>query len=565
MLTALLSHTAFREMIADFVLFACLTFAWYFPRIGNGLFHRLEVLGSRLAHHQRLVIVAIAALTIVLRLSLLWILPVPIPVIQDEFSYLLAADTFAHGRLTNPPSPFWIFFDEVHVNQLPTYMSKYPPAQGAILAIGQLLGHPFIGVVLSAAIMCAAILWMLQGWLPPEWALLGGTLVLLRLGIFTYWIDSYWGGAVTAIGGALVLGTLPRILHFQRPRDAVLLALGAAILLNSRPFEGAILCLPVAVVLLVWLCGRCRPPWRAVLPRVVAPLLAVAVPCALFVLYYNWRLTGNALLFPYLLNDRLYFRTPDFIWSKAMPPLHYANAQFEAFYNGWSRNYWLANRMDTFPHLLRHLAMVTAKFVYFFLWPELCVPLLALPWLLRDRRVRLVVFEAVFCFLALLPVVWFEPHYAAPAVAAVFAVVTQGLRHLRRWKVDGRPVGIGLSRVVVLAAVILALLHQRAGTFSPTANAATPRITYRAQFAARLNSLPGQHLVIVRYGPVSTEAGEWIYNGADRDRAKIVWARDIPGLDIGPLLRHFSGRRVWLAEPDAAIPRLGPYLVDAKP
>jgi hypothetical protein len=63
----------------------------------------------------------------------------------------------------------------------------------------------------------------------------------------------------------------------------------------------------------------------------------------------------------------------------------------------------------------------------------------------------------------------------------------------------------------------------------------------------------------------STEAGAWIYNGADLERAKIVWARDIPGLDIGPLLHHFNGRRVWLAEPDAAIPRLGPYPVDAKP
>ena len=61
--------------------------------------------------------------------------------------------------------------------------------------------------------------------------------------------------------------------------------------------------------------------------------------------------------------------------------------------------------------------------------------------------------------------------------------------------------------------MILAPLHQRAGTFSPAANTATPRITSRAQFAARLNSLPGRYLVIVRYGPVSTEAGEWIYNG----------------------------------------------------
>ena len=565
MLTALLSHTAFREMIVDVVLFAFLVLAWYFPRIGNGVFHRLEVLGARLAHHQRLAIVAIAALTILLRLSLLWILAVPIPVIQDEFSYLLAADTFAHGRLTNPPSPFWVFFDEVHVNQLPTYMSKYPPAQGAVLAVGQLLGHPFIGVVLSAAIMCAAILWMLQGWLPPEWALLGGTLVLLRLGIFTYWIDSYWGGAVPAIGGALVLGALPRIKHFQRPRDAVLMALGAAILANSRPVEGLTLCLPVAVVLILWLSEKNSPPLREMCPKFFVPFCAVALPCLAFVAFYNWRLTGNPFLFPYVLYNRSYFSAPSFIWSKAVPFRHYANPQFEAYFNGWLRDYWFANRMDTLPHFAHHIFMVAGKFVYFFLWPELCVPLLALPWVLRDRRIRLLVFEAALCLIASVPGVWFEPHYMAPVVAAVFAVVTQGLRHLRRWKVDGRPVGIGVSRVVVLAAVILAPLHQRAGTFSPAANAAAPRITYRAQFTARLNSLPGQHLVIVRYGPVSTEAGEWIYNGADLDRAKIVWARDIPGLDIGPLLRHFSGRRVWLAEPDAAVPRLGPYPVDAKP
>ncbi len=557
--TFLVTRLGYREIISDLLLLLCLIAAWYRPQFGEGFFRAIERAGTRLAEKKRLAIVLLAAAAILGRLSLLWLLPIPVPQIHDEFSYLLAGDTFAHGRLTNPTHPQWIFFDAIHVIQHPTYMSKYPPAQGAVLAVGELLGQPWLGVLLSVALMSAAILWMLQGWLPPRWALLGGILAMLRLGISSYWIDSYWGGAVATIGGALVVGAMPRIMRFFRTRDALLLVLGAAILGNSRPMEGLLICAPVMAVLFWWLCGNKSPSWRVTLPRLVLPFCAVALLCGVFIGYYNWRLTGHALLFPELLNNQAYSLPPIFVWQKPGPSIHYQNPQFEAFYNGWARTYSIENRVDSFRTAAKHLfAILLPKFAYFFLWPELCVPLLAVPWMLRDGRTRRLTIQFGFCFLGWFSLIWFLPHYASPATAIIFALLVQSMRHLRQWEFRGRPVGIGLTRVVVLFAVILSPLNQREGTLHAVTSK-PPNIEYRAKFAAELNAIPGEHLVLVRHG-IQIEAGDWVYNAADIDHAKVVWAREIPGMDIRPLLDYFGGRRVWVVEPDANPPRMTPYV-----
>jgi hypothetical protein len=426
------------------------------------------------------------------------------------------------------------------------------------LAVGELLGHPWIGVLLSVGAMCAAFLWMLQGWVPARWALLGSLIVVVNVALFSYWINSYWGGAVAAVGGALVLGAVPRIMRKEKVRDALVLGVGAGILASSRPLEGFVMCVPVAIVLIAWLARQRGNDLRQALRRFVVPTSAVLVLAAAFTLYYNWRVTDDPLLFPHTLNVETYHSVPIFIWGPLRMAKQYSNRQFEVFYNVFERR----SVPQDWPEIKDNLLTKLSESYAFFVGPALALPLLAFWPVFASRRTRFLVIQLLVCIGGAMAVIWFQPHYLAAALAVMMVIVVQSLRYIRQWHFGGRAVGIGLSRAVVLSVLLMPLARadvHSASTYNPFASVLSNPT--RQQISRQLQVLAGKQLVIVRYSQTKHNVhDEWVYNDADIDQAKIVWAREIPGVSCGPLLVYFKDRQAWIVEPDVYPAKLKPYV-----
>ena len=541
------------------IIVCAAAFCWPDARIGR--LSRLTRGVQALANNRVLSIAVVMALVAVVRLSILPWIPIPFPFVHDEFSYLLAGDTFASGRLTNPTHPLWQHFESFHIDQKPTYMSMYFPAQGLFLAVGRLIsGNPWFGVLLSSAMMAGAFCWMLQGWVPKRWALLGAMLAALRLAIFSYWANSYYGGAVSALGGALVLGALPRLIRKWRMGDGLAFAVGAALLANSRAYEGFLLCAP-ALTILLWRVRR--KPLKALLPPML-PALAVLLAGFSFLGYYDYKVFGRPVTLPYEVNRTTYAVAPVFLWLKPRPEPAYRHAVMRDFYINWElRDFNKARSVSGFLWTTLKKGIVFALFFF-----GICfVPVLAfLPAALRDRRMRLLL--PIMCFYAvgLSLNAWFFPHYAGPISAAIVLLTVQAMRHMRQWRLGGMRIGAQMFGAILALSLVLAILRVFAGPLAIKIDR-FPWMWYgneplgldRAAIEAELSRYSGPQLAIVRYSASHSSLDEWVYNKADIEGSRVVWAREMDPASNACLLDYFKDRRAWLVEPDAHPPALSQY------
>jgi hypothetical protein len=487
----------------------------------------------------------------VIRIVLLPWSPIPKPYIADEFSYLLGAETFVSGRLTNPPHPMWEHFETFHQLMRPTYMSKYPPGQALFLAVGwKLLGDPWFGVWISFGLFGACLCWMLQNWVPPVYAVLGTVITLARISVLGYWMNSYWGGAVAAIGGCLLLGALPRLARKQvKSKDVVLAAVGLVILANTRPFEGLLMSAAAFVALLFWRMRQRRSVTQLLSPRCLVPFILVCGAGGLLDGYYNYRVTGNAFLMPYVLHYQHYQSAPSWIiFSERKPPV-YRHADLEKVWGHELERFRKArsNLLDS----LRGLRDVA----FFYGSPLLLFPVIVAILLSASYRVWTATAVSLVVWCGLLITLAKFPHYIAGSVGLLPILAVYGFRLLR---VIGRNYG---SFLVLTLATLLCIQGKGASEQghvwqARAANFRSPR-TIGVTEAIRQG---GRHLILVRYSAHHVDNDEVVYNSADIDASQIVWSRDMGEAQNRELINYYRGsRKIWLYHPDIDPATLIPY------
>ena len=499
----------------------------------------------------------------------------PRPAVHDEFGYLLTADTFCRGRLSNPTHTCHEHFQTYYVLQQPTYQAKYPPAQSVSLAVGAvLLGEPIFGVWFMSGFSAACLGWMLAAFVRPQHWVVVSLVYAFNAVAMLQWSQSFWGGGVAFTAGCLLCGGLKRALvaKIENRRGAVVSAvaigLGLVVLSASRPYEGFLTSIPAGLVFLWhWLKADCYRN-RTYFLFVVTPILLVLLLGAFATGAYNHATTGSSLRMPYMEwlrqeQGRTKITSKNallgtFLGSRTkIEPLH---AILPMNPDDPSVEEDARESMKLKVRYRRTRDFLQQKLInqwLFYLGPLASLPLLAIPWCLGNRWLW---YSVLVCFLAsgstVASTMGGYPHYVAPAAPMLYLILAfciQTISHQSNQRALRENAARSPRRqkalIIAFAAAIPFLFSIQLALDRPDDPTARFRRWGRMkEHAERQMTQHGQrHLVFVRYGSGHPIDMEWVYNSADIDSQSVVWARDLGIVKNRELFEYYAGmRQAWV-------------------
>ena len=449
-----------------------------------------------------------------------------VPVIKDEYSYLLQARMLSVGKLWMPRHPLADFFETTAVITDRVYASVYTPGTALLHAPGVRIGLPHWVTAALLSAVALALLYLVIAALADDWYALAAVLLCVGCGMF----QAMWRYAMAQVPAmALGLLTVWFFLRWRarghRLRWAAAMGAAAGLALIVRPQDAVCYVLPVATAMLLELRrhGNRRSVFASVGTCVVAaaPFLALQVVMNVGVTG-RWDETAHDY---YHRRDlpRLGYGTSDHNQVTARPASvsPQKQAEFDAERAGLSR-LELRNRGDLLHISNRRLpALLNGTLPEPLLAVALPVGLLAL-----GRRSRWVLAATVPLFLLVyLPWPFVLPHYPLPFAPGVLLLVLLGMRALERHAGRFETTLAAFFALAVVAAFVASMPQvnpiKRVGETTVVAPTDLDR-------AVRQHT-PGRAVVLLRYD---------VTNGAKMRpfNLDVAWPDDAPvvkALDLG--------------------------------
>jgi len=396
--------------------------------------------------------------------------------------------------------------------------------------------------------------WMLRAWLPARYALVGALLVVIRFGVFSYWVNSYWGGAFTALGGVMLLGGYRRLTQRPTPLAGACVGLGVVIMMTTRPYEGLLFSAPFGAGLLARVI---RAPAANRKPLLLAGVLAGVLVGggAVVTAIDDQAVTGDWRLAPYTLYRQTTADTPAFLFERPNPRAQprYAltraalDHEHEAYDKARTVTGWLTSALSRLFHDWN-----------FYVGVALAIPF-AVGLAVTRRGLAhpdpVPISATVILLVGLSVETWDFPHYCAPAFGVFMLVIVEGLRRLRRWRLADRPVGVALGRLLPLTLTIglwlpvtFALVTGGEGSIENDSYSspccAFQKSSIHQAIEGIIDGFGDNNIVIVDVQQGAAIPGMLVYNHADIDHARDIWINEDAALN-GATLRRFPGRRIW--------------------
>ena len=515
------------------------------------LFANFEHLIGKISGRPFLSVTLLAGAAACARLSLSPFIGTPEPVIPDEPSLMLQAQTYLSGHLANHVSLF-PDFESVYVLLSPTYSSMYPVLRSFPLLVGYCLGiGPWGGVLLSMVALTVAVYWMVREWINANYAFIAALIIIIRYGLFGLWVNSYLGTAFTALGGVLLLGGFKAVRSRPSLLNGAVLGLGVVILMTTRPYEGMVYALPFGAALVVHFIRSTRLDRRSLVPAGFAAAVLVAAGFGL-TLAHNRAVTGDWKVAPYLLYRQTSGQVPVFL-VESRDPGGEGHARYAPTQRGVNYDVTYYKRRETWAGILLTEVSRFRNNWNFYVGFALLTPFLVGIYALMGEPTVLLAAAALVVGLSL--ETFDFATYAAPGLGFVTLAIMAGFRSLRQWRPLGYPYGLSLSRILPFVLVIISVIPLSSVLTGwsvytyPQFSGSTccwlrPRSLHMT-VADEVDRYGGRDLIIVDSGEQAAAKAEYVvFNDRDIGDEKTIWIYDDPELNQLAIDRY-PGRRIW--------------------